>query len=127
MSDYTINDILKIARKNHHYTQTDFAKSVGYSDSTISKIENGKKAMTVDEFFHLMKELDCMVQITIAMPVLSPYSGRIINYKCISAGTLPDNPSNFSELESFCGKLSDSDRKKIKDCLTMLLRSIDTH
>jgi len=130
MSNYTddiFNNLIRRGRENKNCTQTNFASYTGYSNSTISRIENNERAITLPEFFKLIEALDCKAELTVAFPVFSEYSGRIVDYNYTTIGTLPSKVSNFAEIENHVGNLSDSDRKIIAKYLTILLRSIDTH
>ena len=129
MSKYTDNDFshfLKNGRKSQNYTQALLANLLGYSETAISKIENGKQSISIPSFFSYLDALNCKAQLTVATPVISSLSGRITEYNYTSVGSLPCK-NNLSELESFNRKLSDHDRKVLLECLTILLRSIDTH
>ena len=129
MSKYTDNDFshfLKNGRKSQNYTQTLLANLLGYSEAAISKIENGKQAISMPDFFDYLDTLNCKAQLTVATPVISPLSRRITDYNYTSVGSLPCK-NNLSKLESFLQQLSVNDRKVLLECLTILLRSIDTH
>ena len=80
MSKYTDNDFshfLKNGRKSQNCTQTLLANLLGYSEATISKIENGKQSISIPGFFNYLDTLNCKAQLTVATPVISPLSGRI--------------------------------------------------
>ena len=129
MSKYTDNDFshfLKNGRKSQNCTQTLLANLLGYSEATISKIENGKQSISIPGFFNYLDTLNCKAQLTVATPVISPLSGRITEYNYTSFGSLP-SINSLSKLESFNKKLSDHDRKLLSEYLTILSRSIHTH
>ena len=62
MSKYTDNDFshfLKNGRKSQNYTQALLANLLGYSETAISKIENGKTTPSVIAFYKLSQVLEC--------------------------------------------------------------------
>ena len=129
MSKYTDNDFshfLKNGRKSQNYTQALLADLLGYSETAISKLENGKQSISIPGFFDYLDTLNCKAQLTVATPVISPLSGRITDYNYTSVGSLPCK-NNLSKFASFLLGLSNHDRKVLLECLTILSRSIDTH
>lgn len=49
------NSLLRQARRNRRLTLKQVADSVGISDSTMWKYENGQLPLTVDRLFQLLK------------------------------------------------------------------------
>ena len=55
LNDYEVADIIKIMREWTNKYQTDFAKSIGYTEDSISKMENGKRNVYLHTFIKMAK------------------------------------------------------------------------
>ena len=55
------NSLLRQARRNRRLTLKQVADSVGISDSTMWKYENGQLPLTVDLLFQLLKLYRCSI------------------------------------------------------------------
>lgn len=55
------NSLLRQARRNRRLTLKQVADSVGISDSTMWKYENGQLPLTVDRLFQLLKLYRCSI------------------------------------------------------------------
>ena len=55
------NSLLRQARRNRRLTLKQVADSVGISDSTMWKYENGQLPLTVDRLFQLLKLYCCSI------------------------------------------------------------------
>jgi len=49
---------VRLARRKAGMSQRDLAERLNYSNTTISKIETGRRRLTIDELFHLAQVLD---------------------------------------------------------------------
>ena len=55
------NSLLRQARRNRRLTLKQVADSIGISDSTMWKYENGQLPLTVDRLFQLLKLYRCSI------------------------------------------------------------------
>lgn len=55
------NSLLRQARRNRRLTLKQVADSVGISDSTMWKYENGQLPLTVDRLFQLLNLYRCSI------------------------------------------------------------------
>ena len=54
--------LLRQARRNRHLTLKEVGKSIGLTESTLWRYENGKIPITIDRLFQLLKVYNCSVK-----------------------------------------------------------------
>ncbi len=109
--------IIKRMRKSANLKQNELGLATGYSASTICKIEKGKKIPTIIDLYNFANATNCQISITFKIPVYSKYRKDVIDYEMVCLGDFEISNSEIG--------FSDSDKRRIKETLILLLRSIE--
>lgn len=56
VNDFETKEIFKMLREWTGLTQSEFAKTIGRTRDSVNNIENGRKSISVDEFFYICKK-----------------------------------------------------------------------
>ena len=111
--------IIKRMRESANLKQNELGLATGYSPSTICKIEKGKKPPTIIDLHNFANATNCQISITFKIPVYSRYRKDVIDYEMVCLGDfeISNAEIGFSEL----------DKRRIRETLILLLRSIESN
>lgn len=119
INDKNIALIIKQARESADLNQVEFGTLTGYSSSTICKYETGKRIPKITDLSYLLTATGCQLNITVRIPVYSRYRKDVIDYEIVCLGDfeISNSEIGFSEL----------DKRRIRETLILLLRSIESN